>query len=275
MKHPPALTEDRLAWLALALTPKIGPRRILRAVERCGPGQNSRVCAHRTRITAISRRKCAVYLPRQRPRAADQQIDALAKTGAPFLTYVDAVIQSACVRYSIRLRCSGFAAMRSCSRSLPSRSSERAIPLLMDRAWPRCFRVIWPHRGLIILSGMARGVDTAAHKGAIAAKRPTVAIWGTGIDVIYPKENKSLGGADRRWRRRDRLGVPAGNVSRAAKFSPPQPNPERNERRRAGGRGRRAQRHAGDGALRASSRTATSTPFPATSPQRMPGGLTR
>jgi DNA processing protein len=47
-------------------------------------------------------------------------------------------------------------------------------------------------RGLIILSGMARGVDTSAHKGALAAKSPTVAIWGTGIDVIYPKENKSL-----------------------------------------------------------------------------------
>ncbi|WP_350448937.1 DNA-processing protein DprA [Paracidobacterium acidisoli] len=47
-------------------------------------------------------------------------------------------------------------------------------------------------RGLMILSGMARGVDTAAHKGAIAAKRPTTAVWGTGIDVIYPKENKAL-----------------------------------------------------------------------------------
>jgi DNA processing protein len=47
-------------------------------------------------------------------------------------------------------------------------------------------------RGMIILSGMARGVDTAAHKGAIAAKAPTIAIWGTGIDVIYPKENKAL-----------------------------------------------------------------------------------
>jgi DNA processing protein len=48
------------------------------------------------------------------------------------------------------------------------------------------------HRGLVILSGMARGIDTAAHRGAIGAKRPTVAVWGTGVDVIYPKENKSL-----------------------------------------------------------------------------------
>jgi len=39
---------------------------------------------------------------------------------------------------------------------------------------------------------MARGVDTAAHKGAIEVNGKTVAVWGTGIDVIYPKENKRL-----------------------------------------------------------------------------------
>ena len=48
------------------------------------------------------------------------------------------------------------------------------------------------NRRLTILSGMARGVDTAAHKGAMEAGGKTVAVWGTGIDVIYPKENKKL-----------------------------------------------------------------------------------
>jgi len=47
-------------------------------------------------------------------------------------------------------------------------------------------------RGLIIISGLARGIDTASHRGAIAAKGKTVAILGTGIDVIYPKENSRL-----------------------------------------------------------------------------------
>ena len=47
-------------------------------------------------------------------------------------------------------------------------------------------------RRLLIISGMARGIDTCAHKGALAARAPTVAVWGTGIDVIYPKENKKL-----------------------------------------------------------------------------------
>ncbi len=47
-------------------------------------------------------------------------------------------------------------------------------------------------RGMVIMSGMARGVDSCAHKGALEAGGATVAVWGTGIDVIYPKENKKL-----------------------------------------------------------------------------------
>jgi DNA processing protein len=47
-------------------------------------------------------------------------------------------------------------------------------------------------RGLVIFSGMARGVDSAAHRGALNAHGPTVAIWGTGIDEVYPKENQKI-----------------------------------------------------------------------------------
>src|SRR5271155_3046833 len=47
-------------------------------------------------------------------------------------------------------------------------------------------------RGLVIISGLARGVDTASHRGAVAAKGKTVAVLGTGIDVMYPKENTRL-----------------------------------------------------------------------------------
>ena len=47
-------------------------------------------------------------------------------------------------------------------------------------------------RGLVIISGMARGIDTAAHRGALNGHGKTVAVWGTGIDVTYPKENQKL-----------------------------------------------------------------------------------
>jgi DNA processing protein len=47
-------------------------------------------------------------------------------------------------------------------------------------------------QGLVIISGMARGVDTAGHRGALSAKGKTIAVFGTGVDVIYPKENSRL-----------------------------------------------------------------------------------
>src|SRR5260370_41136341 len=47
-------------------------------------------------------------------------------------------------------------------------------------------------RGLVVVSGMARGIDAIGHQGAMAANGRGIGVLGTGIDVCYPKENKKL-----------------------------------------------------------------------------------
>lgn len=56
----------------------------------------------------------------------------------------------------------------------------------------QAFSYLLAQKDFVIVSGLAKGIDTAAHIGALKAVGKTVAVIGTGIDLVYPKENQKL-----------------------------------------------------------------------------------
>jgi DNA processing protein len=184
----------RLAWMALTLTPAMGSRRVARAVERIGAAERV-FQASLTELESLGMPAGAaqfIFDGRARATAEDEIVRIEAEPGVSFLIRNDSAYPQRVleifdpppilwVRGAVDLlEQPGIAVVG--TRSPTIYGSGMAEMLSRDLAL----------RGLVIQSGMARGIDTAAHKGALAAKGRTVAVWGTGIDVIYPKENKRL-----------------------------------------------------------------------------------
>jgi DNA processing protein len=189
----PRLEEDRLGWLALALTPGLGPRRILDAVKNLDAASQ----IFSLPLTSLEGLRfpaeAAQYIFDGKARkAAEEEWARIAEQSATIVTF-------GCSEYPERLkeiydpppvlwvrgdkRLLSFPSIAIVGTRHPSPyGSGMAEMLARDLA----------ARRLLIVSGMARGIDTCAHRGALAARTPTVAVWGTGIDVIYPKENKKL-----------------------------------------------------------------------------------
>jgi len=185
--------EARLAWLALVLTPRMGPTRCGRAVQRLGAAERmfsaSLTELESTGMPAESAQFC--YDGRARAAALDEA-QRLAEAGASFVTPEDDDYPQRLLEIydpppvlwvrgnASLLNRAGIAVVG--TRHPTPYGAGMAEMLSRDLA----------RRGVVIFSGMARGVDTCAHKGALEAGGTTIAVWGTGIDVIYPKENKKL-----------------------------------------------------------------------------------
>ncbi len=191
--QPEPRPEARLAWLALALTPGMGPTRCARAVKRLGAAERL-FGASLTELEGIGMpAEAAQFCFDGRARAAAiEEASRTAEQQASYLTPEDEAYPSRLLEIydppavlwvrgdAKQLNRPGIAVVG--TRQPTPYGAGMAEMLSRDLA----------RRGMVVMSGMARGVDTCAHKGALEAGGATVAVWGTGIDVIYPKENKKL-----------------------------------------------------------------------------------
>jgi DNA processing protein len=184
---------SRLAWMALVLTPGMGPTRCARAVAALGAAERL-FEASLTELEALGMPATAVqFVNDGRARAAaEEEIARVERAGGSLLTREDA-------EYPKRLMeifdPPAVLWLRG-DRTLLARPGIAVVgtrqPTPYGLGMAEVLSRDLANRRMVILSGMARGVDTAAHKAAIQAGGRTVAVWGTGIDVIYPKENKRL-----------------------------------------------------------------------------------
>ncbi|MGD0733299.1 MAG: DNA-processing protein DprA, partial [Terracidiphilus sp.] len=181
----PALDEDRLAWLALAVSPGLGPKRILDAMRQLAePSQIFALTLTELEGLRFPAQAAQFIFDGKARQAAEEEWTRVAAQGATVLTF-------SCAEYPERLKeiydpppvlwvrgpvsLLGRPAIAVVGTRHPSPyGSGVAEMLARDLAVRR----------LLIVSGMARGIDSCAHRGALAARMPTVAVWGTGIDVI-------------------------------------------------------------------------------------------
>jgi DNA processing protein len=189
-----ASTGTRLLWLALALTSGIGPTRVRKLLSYFDHDLERIFSASLTELEAagLLANSAQEIFSRKSLAAAEQEFARAETAGARLLTPDDDL-------WPQRLNEIYDPPIVLYAKGDTSVLSDPMIAIVGTRH-PTPYGMGMTSRlsqdlaaqGLGILSGMARGVDTLAHKGALAARGKTIAVWGTGIDVPYPKENKKL-----------------------------------------------------------------------------------
>jgi DNA processing protein len=196
-------SEASIQWLALALTPGLGPTKSRRVIEFFG-GVQALFRASLTELEAAGLRAVSAQslATGRSMELAQDELGKAAAAGAQVVALDDP-------RYPAQLKQIYDPPLVLYVRGSDAVISQPGIALVGTRhptpyglGMSERLACDLAARGLVIFSGMARGIDTAGHRGTIAAKGKTVAVWGTGVDVVYPKENArlveqilSLGGA--------------------------------------------------------------------------------
>ena len=176
------------------MTPQIGPRAATKLLEKFGSAENV-FHAQRRELESLRLRPESIesILKREFHEKAEVELSKVKEIGGDVLNLDDG-------SYPYLLR----------------EIADPPITLYVKGDWQACFdapcvAVVGSRRcstygenasqmlardlaanGICIVSGLARGIDSAAHRGAIEAKGRTVAVMGTGIGQVYPKDNAKL-----------------------------------------------------------------------------------
>ncbi|MGI8669429.1 MAG: DNA-processing protein DprA, partial [Aridibacter sp.] len=181
-------------WISLNMTPGIGPRKATELLERFGSADNV-FHALRSELEQLKLKPEMIQsiLKKEFHEKAEEELKNVRELGGDVLVLDDG-------SYPHLLR----------------EIADPPITLYVLGNWQECFEtpcigVVGSRRcttygrnasemlgrdlaehGVCVVSGFARGIDSSAHKGVIEGKGKTIAVLGTGIDGVYPKENAKL-----------------------------------------------------------------------------------
>lgn len=185
------------ALIALNMLPKIGPVRVRRLMEACG-GAAAVLKAGTPALQkaeGIGPETAAIVRGWEESVDLSGELQRMKELGATLLTDHDEA-------WPDGLRHLHDAPLLLYVRGRVERRDRSAIGVVGSRkasayglTCAKKFSFQLAHAGVTVLSGLARGIDTAAHEGAVAAKGRTIAVLGSGLGRLYPPENRPL--ADR------------------------------------------------------------------------------
>ena len=185
--------EETLHWLALRMVPGLGTVGTLRVLEKLkSPQAIFRASASELEAAGTSpaqARNIASGCSFEDAVEQQQQIMNAAPSSSRSTT---GVIRNGCAKFSTRRCCCLQSEGRVDDGAFQSRLWARGGQLLTGSPQPSGSAAIFARAGLTIVSGMARGIDTAAHKAALAKTATPSPFLGCGVDVLYPADNRQL-----------------------------------------------------------------------------------
>jgi DNA processing protein len=183
--------DDVLAWITLTRAPGLDAPTLVRALERL-ESPHALVTASDARLERAGIPAAARAYLRQARGATPAELKWLEGARHHVLPFTDC-------RYPSLLRACRDAPIALYAAGNPDALSEPQLAMVgsrnptsqgLDNAFD--FAACLAQRGLAITSGLAQGIDTAAHRGALTAQGITLAVLGCGVDVVYPRSNRAL-----------------------------------------------------------------------------------
>ena len=180
------------AWLHLGLAPGVGNTSLIRLLTAFGSPEAVLASGRAALAAHLSPAQCSALLADPDPAQLEAAHAWLAQPGNSLMTLADNDYPASLLEIGdppAMLYCKGRRSLLS-QACLGIVGSRNATPQGLRDA--EAFAHALSDAGLTIVSGLALGIDAAAHRGGLAGAGSSVAVVGTGLDRIYPARNKAL-----------------------------------------------------------------------------------